>query len=196
MAKPELLASYWNSGIEEDIEKCTAEELSNYRYLKFCLCHFGGSSEWIKYLKDPWLPSAKKPIDSIFEDWNHHVYENAPEGEQEYSWHTLIYEMLTTFTENSSDQLLFPNLYADISYNLSNEQMLPLLKIRLDSSRSFSEKVLFGTDFYMVSTEGSEREISMKLRSFIGEENFKQIAKLNPLDFLFTNLTKTGDLLG
>ncbi len=193
MAMPDKLAAYWNRGSTGEKEY-NVRDLEKYRNLRFCLGHFGGSSEWEKYLKDAWLSSDRASIEKIYEGWKHSVYGKEPVGEQTYSWHTIIYDMLTE-EEEKTKELLFPNLYSDISYNLSNEQMLPLLKIRLETNETFSKKVLFGTDFYMVSMEGSEREITMKLRSFIGEDNFRQIAKINPLEFLTTQLTDRKELL-
>ena len=72
--------------------------------------------------------------------------------------------------------------------------MLPMLKVRLETSKTFKNKVLFGTDFYMVSMKASEREISMKLRSYLGEENFRQIAKVNPPKFLYSKVCDVDDL--
>jgi predicted TIM-barrel fold metal-dependent hydrolase len=45
--------------------------------------------------------------------------------------------------------------------------------------------VLFGSDYYMVTQERmSEKEVSVMLRSRLGEELYKQIAYTNPREFL------------
>lgn len=197
MAMPGKLAVYWNKGVENG-KRVKAEDLEKYKNLKFCIGHFGGSEEWVKYLKDAWLPDDRKELVDIFNSWTHPVYDSKPAGPggpKIYSWHTVIFDMLTT--TNSSDEPLFPNLYSDISFNVSNEQMLPLLKVRLETNRHklFYDKVLFGTDFFMVSMKASEREITMKLRSYIGEDNFRQIAKINPPEFLCTGACDPDDLI-
>ncbi len=68
--------------------------------------------------------------------------------------------------------------------------MHPLLKIRLETNKIARKKILFGTDFFMVSMKASEREITMKLRAHIGEENFRQISKINPYNFLESKIFK------
>jgi hypothetical protein len=42
------------------------------------------------------------------------------------------------------------------------------------------KKILFGSDYYMVETEVTERLFGLDLRRYIGEENFKTIAVDNP----------------
>jgi uncharacterized protein len=44
--------------------------------------------------------------------------------------------------------------------------------------------VLFGTDYYMVEQETSERAFGLNLRGELGEVLWKQIAEDNPKNFL------------
>jgi len=44
--------------------------------------------------------------------------------------------------------------------------------------------ILFGSDFYTVRRETSERAYSVNLRSFLGESDYGQIAGTNPREFL------------
>ena len=197
MYKPDQLYEFWkecNKSIKYDLKilkdnSYTITELREYRKLKICLGHYGGSGEWIKYLRDPWLPKeidllkiGKDLIHDKKGQWKHEVDGEKIKKTPAPSWFSIITDMLSLKT--SDRELAFPNLYADISYNLSNEDMLPLLKVMLETNPVLFKKILFGTDFYMVSTQGSEREITLKLRSYIGERNFRQIAELNPLDFI------------
>ncbi|NQU86224.1 MAG: hypothetical protein HQ541_10730, partial [Mariniphaga sp.] len=110
-----------------------------------------------------------------------------------HSWHSIISDMLSLKYETTK-QPVFPNLYSDISYNLANKKVLPLLKVRLESDPLIAKKILFGSDFFMVSTKASEREITMNIRSFIGEKNFDLISKENPLNYLSSEFMKIPNL--
>ncbi|MFM1876427.1 MAG: hypothetical protein RL266_2164 [Bacteroidota bacterium] len=75
-----------------------------------------------------------------------------------------------------------------IAYTHSDPRLLPLLKLTLIAERAdVSSRILFGTDFYMTEQEASEREHSIRLRTFLGEELFKKISETNQLDFLNLN---------
>jgi predicted TIM-barrel fold metal-dependent hydrolase len=208
MNEPEKLYEYWQrceqvnpswSMLKEEGEY-TADDLKKYKSLKICLGHYGGSEEWLKYLRDPWLPTQKNTLEinnSLVHEprgkWKYKADGEELKDIQPHSWHSIISDMLKHEDENKNQT--FPNLYADISYNLSEEDILPLLKVRLETNQTLARKVLFGTDFYMVSMEATERELTMKLRAFIGEKNFKQIAVLNPLEFISSGKTEKIDLL-
>ncbi|MEN8224612.1 MAG: amidohydrolase family protein [Bacteroidota bacterium] len=79
--------------------------------------------------------------------------------------------------------LQHPNVYADVSYALSDEALLPMLKLLLTDPK-LSNKILFGSDFYMARIEGQEFKFSIALRAAIGEDNFKRIAVDNPRVYL------------
>jgi predicted TIM-barrel fold metal-dependent hydrolase len=83
----------------------------------------------------------------------------------------------------------YPNLFIDISYTMSNKKYWPLLKVLLNESKykntRFHQAVLFGSDFYMVQIEGTEREWSINFRAFLGDELFFQIAEKNPKKYLY-----------
>ncbi|MGE0635793.1 MAG: amidohydrolase family protein [Bacteroidia bacterium] len=129
----------------------------NYEYvfekfpnLKLCLAHFGGDTEWNKYLDGSW------------------------DLTKENDWFFTIRNMMVKY----------PSLYTDISYTHSYSRFLPLLKVTLQSNPELAKRILFGTDFYMTEQEGSEREHSIRLRAFLGEELFSLIAEQNPKTFL------------
>lgn len=77
----------------------------------------------------------------------------------------------------------YDNLYTDLSFTMNNRDLFPLIKILLENSK-LAEKVLFGSDYYMVETEASERRFGLDFRAFIGEQHFSQIAQKNPKQFL------------
>lgn len=169
-----LLSAYWK---DENID------LSR---LKICLGHFGGEDEWLKYMTDCWLPADyfmmpnPKTLD-IENPW----YDLG--DKKTFSWFSIVCELMRTY----------PNVYADISYTLCDDRIYPLLKVLLEDSLKITpgpnvyriaDKVLFGTDFFVVSKAGAEREMSIKLRSALGDDIFDKIARDNPAKFLSSKL--------
>lgn len=77
----------------------------------------------------------------------------------------------------------YPNVYADISYTLFSDDLFSLLKLSLED-HSLKNKILYGSDFYMVEQQISERQFLTNVRGFIGEDHFRLIAQQNPLSFL------------
>jgi uncharacterized protein len=77
----------------------------------------------------------------------------------------------------------YKNLYTDISYTLNNQDLFPLLKVMLSDGK-LRDQVLFGSDYYMVEYEATERRFGIDLRGYLGEMDFKTVAWDNPLKFL------------
>jgi hypothetical protein len=85
----------------------------------------------------------------------------------------------------------YPNLYTDIAYTIFTPKIRDLyvdlvdyLKVVL-SDQKIRSHVLFGSDYYMVEQEElTEKEVSIMLRSRLGEDLFFQIAHHNPMKFL------------
>ena len=120
------------------------------------MAHFGGDGDWESYRKDAWNPGS-----------------NASDK----SWVAKIFDMI-----NSGD---YPGLYTDISYTIFDfERNVDVLKVFMESE-AIQQRVLFGSDFYMTEREEfSERELSMRLRGRLGPERYKQIAQMNPEQYL------------
>ncbi len=93
------------------------------------------------------------------------------------NWFLIIKEMLEKH----------PNLYSDISFTLNKKEFFPLLKVLLQD-KQLRSKVLFGSDYYMVETEATERRFSLDLRAYLGEDDFMTIARTNPEAFFATML--------
>lgn len=159
----DLLKTYWG------------EDAPDYSKLKICIGHWGGEEEWHNYIENAWsdvfhrkkssaCPSLELDNWLISEDKQ---YKN-------FSWFTIICDLMRKYE----------NVYADISYTLEDARLLPLLKFTLQTDAKIRERVLFGTDFYLVSKAISEREFGINVRSFLGEELFHQIAVDNPTVFL------------
>lgn len=77
----------------------------------------------------------------------------------------------------------YPNAYTDISFTLNDSEYFSVLKIFLQDPE-IREKVLFGTDFYMVESKSTEKKFCFDLRAYLGEELFEQIACTNVKKYL------------
>lgn len=129
--------------------------LEDFPELRICLAHFGGNLEWDKFLENAWDPLKR--------------------GQEKSSWVAEIVDMMRRY----------PNLYTDISYTaFSSDRYFPLMSIYLDDPQ-LREKILFGSDFYMVEREKiSEREMSLRIRYALGKEKFDLISGQNVEKFL------------
>jgi predicted TIM-barrel fold metal-dependent hydrolase len=78
----------------------------------------------------------------------------------------------------------YPTLYADISYTLHDPRFLNYLKVLLQDA-NLKTKILFGSDYYLVQMDTSEKSFSIDLRAGLGEQDYRQIAETNPKKFLF-----------
>lgn len=132
--------------------------LEEFPDLRICLAHFGGGEEWRKHLE-----SGREP-------------ENP-------AWIKIINSMITCGK--------YPNLYTDISYTAFAPRfgklyfdLFDYLKVLL-ANETLRARVLFGSDFYMVQREElSEKEVSIALRSRLGEDIYFQIANENVKRYL------------
>ncbi len=107
------------------------------------------------------------------EEWENFLLTSIPE-EEGTSWYEKICSLLKKY----------PNVYSDISYTLYRSDLMLLLKFTL-ANEGLRKKILYGSDFYMVEQETTERQFYMNLRTSLNEERFKQIAVTNPNNFLF-----------
>lgn len=77
----------------------------------------------------------------------------------------------------------YENFYTDISFTMNDTAYFALLKILMEDDSIF-EKILFGSDYYMVQTKTDERRFGLELRAYLGEKLFRQMAHSNPEQFL------------
>ncbi|MEZ4792155.1 MAG: hypothetical protein R2783_01360 [Gelidibacter sp.] len=139
--------------------------------LKICLAHFGGSKEWNRYTQDNWNNYNNNISHRTLKDYNSsHIKNTLTHGSTRTiwwnaSWLSIIYDLM----------IRYENLYTDISFMLYNEELFPLLKYLLLDEK-VNKKILFGTDFYVVSQKKTEKAIFQNLRSYIGEESFYLIS--------------------
>jgi predicted TIM-barrel fold metal-dependent hydrolase len=164
------LFGYTDTGLTRDLSR-----------LKLCLGHFGGDDEWLRYFeKDRYNYSSQltKHPDRGIEFLQRKDGKPSP-GKPEQIWrYTDWYSII------SSMMLQYDNVYADISYILHNDAgVLPLLKETLQN-KGLREKVLYGTDFFVVRNHKSDRNMLADMMGGLSVEDFDQVARVNPRRFL------------
>ncbi len=107
-----------------------------------------------------------------FDEWQLFL-QNSISDTSEVNWYDKVKNVVSKYK----------NAYTDISYTLFNNELIPLLNMSLQDE-AIKNKILFGTDYYMVEQETSEKQYCINLRSAIGEDNFRLIAETNPKQFL------------
>ncbi len=108
------------------------------------------------------------------EEWQHYLYNPPRDRTVTYlsNWFRIIKSMLRKY----------PRLYTDISFTLGHPDHTVLLNVLLEDE-TLRDRILFGSDYFLVNGETSERTFSLGLRSRLGEEKFKKIAHDNPERF-------------
>lgn len=157
--------------------------LYNLRNLKLCFGHYGGEDEWARFFElDRDLHSiqlVKKPghgLDFLFNDKKVALKGKPEQIWKDADWYTIISSLIYQY----------PNVYADISYILHDcVGVLPLLKQSLtQESGKLSERILYGTDFYVVRNHKTDKNMLADMRGGLTEKEFDQIARYNPVHFL------------
>jgi predicted TIM-barrel fold metal-dependent hydrolase len=169
-----LLQTYWE------------EDAPDYRNLKICLAHWGGEPEWHSFKDDPWSDTSYKYKDAEYPSLDIRNWLVNPDDDNTYknfSWFSIICDLV----------LKYDNVYADISYTLEDASLLNLLKITLQRDERIKKKVLFGTDYYLVSKDISERDFGINIRAELGDELFYQIAQTNAKAFLSNKFNQIDD---
>ena len=106
-------------------------------------------------------------------EWRKYLNDPWPSKSTEKSWLATIAGLIQNHE----------NVYADVAYTVHDCTLLPLLKVLINTP-GLREKILYGSDAYMVQLEGSEREFSINVRGYLGETDFRQISEINPQRFL------------
>ncbi|MEM6737873.1 MAG: amidohydrolase family protein [Bacteroidota bacterium] len=132
------------------------EILKIFPKLKICFAHFGGSEEIQKVKK------VKSNLSQLFKSESSnrngcHIDLVSCDSfikclrqtkTVSNSWYLLILDLMSTYE----------NVYADISYSLHDKRNFPLLNAPLQVSH-IADRILFGTDFYLVEREKSEKKL-------------------------------------
>ncbi len=155
----------------------------NLKHLKICFGHFGGDDEWMQFFeKDRNLYSnelLRFPAEGIRFLTGRNDNKIKP-GKPEQIW-----KQADWYSILCSLMLQYDNLYADISYILHSEQaVLPLLQQTLHSHPKLRSRVLYGTDFYVVRNHKSDKNMLSDMQGGLSKEDFDQIARVNPVEFL------------
>jgi len=163
LLNPDLLNKYLGKPDSERID------LSS---LKICLAHFGGEDQWYKYLEDGWSDFGKKNI--LSQDGKILGIKDVEQAWRSISWLPLICGLISKYK----------NVYADISYILHDDKLLPILNALLSNESKFRERILFGTDYYVTSSQATEKDVLSRLRFNLSEDMFDLIAHDNPAKYL------------
>ncbi len=85
----------------------------------------------------------------------------------------------TLFHEIKKQMLIYENVYADISYLIGNKKYWPAIKLQCLNS-GILDKIIFGSDYYMVKILANQKLFSQEFRVYMGEEIWQKIAKETP----------------
>lgn len=182
--------------LKEWIKKCNKPELfdlfgysektdslkSNLSNLKICFGHYGGDDEWKKFTerdRDNYshkMVGHSKGIEFL----------NTKNPDLSYGGLMDIWKNADWYSIISSLIMQYPNIYADLSYIIHEQEIFPLLKQTLNNP-ALKEKILFGTDFYVVRNHNSEKGLLAETMASLSTEEFDLIARENPINYLKRN---------
>ncbi len=162
----------------------TTPMTSDLHHLKLCFGHFGGDDEWNRYFEFDRENYAVQLVRNPTKGINFLTDEKSQPkpGKLEHIW-----KYVDWYSIICSIILQYPNVYADLSYILHSQGIQPLLKQTL-SNGVLKKRVLFGTDFYVVRNHKSEKNMLANMIDDLTEDEFDQIARTNPREFLYTTL--------
>ena len=150
-------------------------------HLKINLAHYGSAEQWDKFLSQDRYKEANFILNDPKDGLN--LKTRIENHAKLYSlWHYVDW-----FSIISSMLLNFKNVYADISYTSHDLKYLNLLSEILDNPK-ISERVLFGTDFYVVSNHKTEKQYWIDMQNSLGVKKWNLIAQQNPTEFLTSKL--------
>ncbi|MFY0644243.1 MAG: amidohydrolase family protein [Bacteroidia bacterium] len=89
------------------------------------------------------------------------------------NWYSIIRKML----------MKYENVYSDISFTVHDDKLYPVLS-NLLKSPTIQNKILFGSDFFMLQKDYGERRFGMDVRGYISDDEYWLIAESNPKRFL------------
>lgn len=154
----------------------------NLSQLKICMGHYGGEDEWEKYLERDRLAQVSNMF-RIERDGFNFFPINRKTGQYDHDYLSLLWKNLDWFSIISNLIFKYPNVYADISYIIYKPAIYPLLKQVL-TKKKHNERILYGTDFFVVRNHKSEKQLLAEAMANLTEHEFDQIARENPREFL------------
>lgn len=156
--------------MKKDFKRLTGEEFKPV--YKDITDHFTEPDSFKRVLKK--YPNLKLSFAHLGGNIEFEKYQGHKDDYKE-SWTSTIEELLK--------DPKYPNLYADTAFTFADFDLLPGLKKFLNTE-GLRENILFGSDFYVVLIEASEKKFSKDFREKIEEENYRQIAETNPINYL------------
>jgi len=81
----------------------------------------------------------------------------------------------------------YPNVYTDIAYSLFRTKFYPNFRKLLTTNELVLNRMMYGSDYYMVVLEGHFRGIKTGFEVAMGSEIMATISQNNPRNFLFGN---------
>ncbi|MNK09812.1 Amidohydrolase [compost metagenome] len=156
----------------------------NLSHLKVCFGHFGGDDEWNRFLEMDRYNYANQVIQ--FPDTGIRFLKGA-NGKPVPGKLEQIWKYADWYSIICSLMLQYPNVYADLSYIIHSPGIQPLLKHTL-MNPGLKERVLYGTDFYVVRNHKSEKNMLAETVDHLLDQEFDQIARINPVHFLKNKL--------
>jgi predicted TIM-barrel fold metal-dependent hydrolase len=210
----ELLLREWIKNLKDDnlkkifgfTDMCTPLErdLSN---LKICLAHMGGAEQWIRYYEQDTNSYSQR----LFLRPNTGISIHG-EDEETISWNVLynIWHTADWYSIILTLMIHYPFIYGDISYTLSKEEIHPLLLNTLQKGDKYAEqraayikesdpvikeqclkgrnkirhRILYGTDFYVVRNQKSDKNLFIEMKNLLSEEEFDLISRENTYEYL------------
>lgn len=169
-------------GFTKNTSAETSVLVNDLRNLKLCFGHFGGEDEWAKYIS-----RDRSPYE------NH--YASQPEYSRDFDtaaagavWHSETwYSIIRDIIMNPD----YPNVYADISFIIYDPNIISLLKSSLQVPH-LQERILYGTDFYVVRQRGTDKKFWLDIKAHLDETEINRIAVTNPSVFLDNKLYLAG----
>lgn len=175
----DIIYSYCESAKLPIMAHCTSGNPVHYK---------GSKKELLQLLKYSIIPvneklSNKELCSNFTHPLNYHkVFEKFPNIKiclahfgRENEWDKIIRGMMVQYK----------GLYTDISYSLANTEHWGYLKVLLSTDEVLRSRCLFGSDFYMNAMEGKEKQFSLNLRAYLGEELWQIISVDNPNKYLY-----------
>ena len=111
------------------------------------------------------------------EEWCKYLDDYAEEACRGRNWYSLIRDLMRNH----------PHIYADISFTVYDRSLYPVLKNLLHTP-VIQDRVLFGSDFYMLQKDYRERRFGLDVRGYLDDEQYWLIAETNPVRFLTSRL--------
>jgi len=149
----------------------------NLSSLKVNLAHYGGAENWDQFMAQDRYEEANVIINNTTLGLD--LTQRLTNWTKLYNtWHYVDW-----FSIISSMMLNFENVYTDISYTSHDLKYLNLLA-QIMENPNIGERVLFGTDFYVVSNHKTEKQFWMDMQHTLDFHKWNQLAKQNPRQFL------------